>query len=451
MQLYRRQHYHLYRLYSSMMYRLHRRTTRAAWLIFFSVILTAALGLDTNLSVAYQVACLLFCLLVISTAMAFFFRAPISAQRTLPRFGAVGEKLFYTILLQNRGNRTQRSLSLIDELPDPRPSLREFLETPEPGEEKRNFYDRVNGWYRWQWLTEQNIRAEIHEVALDPLPPRSTTEVRSELVPLKRGYLRLRSLSIGVPDPFGIFRAIRRAPVADSILILPKRYKLPPLELPGRSQYQRGGVAMASSVGESEEFVALRDYRAGDPLRHIHWKSWAKTGKPIVKEFQDEFFVRHALVLDTFWPTVHSGVFEEAVSVAASFAYTLQTQDSLLDLLFVGPQAYCFTAGRGVGHTEQMLEILACVQVCQDKSFASLQQLVMEHISTVSGCICVLLAWDEERQNFIKRIKLGGTPVKVLVVTGADSVSLDPGPMRDEPENFHVLPMGRVGETLAAL
>ena len=64
---------------------------------------------------------------------------------------------------------------------------------------------------------------------------------------------------------------------------------------------------MASSVGESEEFVSLRDYRRGDPMRHIHWKSWAKTGKPIVKEFQDEFFVRHALILDTFAGGEQSG------------------------------------------------------------------------------------------------------------------------------------------------
>jgi uncharacterized protein (DUF58 family) len=55
-------------------------------------------------------------------------------------------------------------------------------------------------------------------------------------------------------------------------------------------KYQQGGVALASNVGQSDEFVALRDYRQGDPLRHIHWRSWARAGKPVVKEFEDEFF-----------------------------------------------------------------------------------------------------------------------------------------------------------------
>ena len=50
----------------------------------------------------------------------------------------------------------------------------------------------------------------------------------------------------------------------------------------------------------------MRDYRPGDPLRRIHWKSWAKTGRPVVKEYQDEFFVRHGLILDTFQNTEKS-------------------------------------------------------------------------------------------------------------------------------------------------
>ena len=73
-------------------------------------------------------------------------------------------------------------------------------------------------------------------------------------------------------------------------------------------RYQEGGVALAANIGRSEEFVSLREYRHGDPVRHIHWRSWAKTGKPIVKEFEDEFFVRHALVLDTFTDEPNSEV-----------------------------------------------------------------------------------------------------------------------------------------------
>jgi len=64
-------------------------------------------------------------------------------------------------------------------------------------------------------------------------------------------------------------------------------------------------------------------------------------------------------VLDTFSEEPFSEAFEEAVVCGASFACAIRTQESLLDLLFVGAQAYCFTSGRGLAHVEQILEILA--------------------------------------------------------------------------------------------
>src|SRR5262249_36500687 len=213
--------------------------------------------------------------------------------------------------------------------------------------------------------------------------PQEEVEVRLELTPLRRGALRFTGLRLARPDPLGLFRAFFKVPLPPATLLLPRRYSIPPMSFPGTLKYQDGGVAPASNVGQSEEFVALRDYRHGDPLRHIHWRSWAKAGKPVVKEFEDEFFVRHALVLDTFTENPYSEVFEEAVSVAASFACAIQTQESLLDLLFVGPQSYRFTAGRGLAHTEQMLEILASVRPCDSQSFGALENLVLNHITAV--------------------------------------------------------------------
>ena len=102
--------------------------------------------------------------------------------------------------------------------------------------------------------------------------------------------------------------------------------------------------------------------------------------------------------------------------MAASFACTLPTQESLLDLLFVGPQSYCFTAGRGLAHVEQMLEILASVRACADQPFRALEHLVLSHVEAVSGCICVLVAWDEARREFIGKLKALGVPVLVLVI-----------------------------------
>jgi len=305
----------------------------------------------------------------------------------------------------------------------------------------------VHGLGDWR---RRNIRARIPELAVPGLPAGGECTLTAELTPVRRGVLRLTGTTVACPDPFGLFRSLRKIPLAESILVLPKRHAMPRFALPGAMKYQLGGVSLASSVGESEEFVSLREYRPGDPLRRMHWKSFAKMGKPIVKEYQEEFFVRHALVLDTFCQPANEAVFEEAVSIAASLAWTIQDQDSLLDLMFVGPDAYCFTSGRGVGHIEQMLEILASVQMCREKDFVALEPLVWNHAAELSGCICVFIAWDPPRQHLVKGLLARRVPLRVLVVSES-AEALPMGVMEGQPENFHVLPLGHVARKLAAL
>ena len=120
--------------------------------------------------------------------------------------------------------------------------------------------------------------------------------------------------------------------------------------------------------------------------------------------------------------------------------------------MFIGPEAYCFTAGRGLAHTEQILEILACVEVCRDKPFASLTQLITQHLAAVSGCFCVFLEWDTRRQMLVQRLQSLGIPTLVFVLRDAGTAgTLAAGPMSGEPQNLHALEVGKIAETLAQL
>jgi uncharacterized protein (DUF58 family) len=402
------------------------------------------MGSDTENTVVYQALPILLCLLIIAAAGSWFFKARFSATRLLPRFGTVGRPFYYRVMVKNLTTKAQTDLALLENFPDPRPPFHEWKAMQMADEKKIrpfSFSPRRTNPYQL---------ATVKEATVPPLPPKGETEVRVELEPLRRGVLRFGGVILARPDPFGLFRAFAKVPLAQTVLILPKRYPLPPIALPGSMKYQEGGVAMASNIGRSEEFVSLREYRRGDPYRHIHWRSWAKTGKPIVKEFEDEFFVRHALILDTFTDDPRSEAFEEAVSVAASFACTLITQESLLDLLFVGPQAYCFTAGRGLAHADQMLEILASVRPCLEEPFHKLENLVVEHASVVSGCICVLLSWDEPRRKLVEKLSTLGIPTMVLLVVDSETrnqVDLS----REQFANIHILEAGKIEEGLANL
>ncbi len=439
----KRSWYRLFRATSSLQHRFDRRFTRSGKLALGALGAAAIIGFDTNRTLGYQAFTFLLALLLLAFVWRWGFRPELRARRVLPRFVTAGEPASYRIVLANDAGRLERGLVLQEDTADPRPSFAQFVDAREPGEERRNWFDRRVGYPRWDWLVAQNQLATIAEHPLPALPPGDAGEVRIAFTPRRRGRLEFTGVTIARPDPFGLVNALRTLPLPQSLLILPRRYSIPDIGLPGSRKYQRGGVALAQSVGDSEEFVALRDYRPGDPLRRIHWKSLARAGKPVVKEYQDEFFVRHALVLDTFAEAEPSARFEEAVSVAASLACAIQTQDSLLDLLFVGPETYAFTAGRGLGNTDRMLEVLAGVRVCRDKSFRTLHHAVLERQDALSACVAVLLAWDEPRRQFVRHLRALGTPVSAFVV-------VEPGAAGGEASGeFRRLEVGRIAEGLA--
>ncbi len=438
--------YWSYRYASGLWYWLRRRFTLAGLCVMGGFIVAGAVGSDIENTVTYQSFSLLLALLLLALVSSVFFRARFSAIRSLPRLGTAGRPLRYRVTVKNLTAKIQDGLTLIEELPDPRPAFEEWLAF-QKAESRRIRPFRVAQRRRRNPFRLANVKA----AEVPALAANGEAETLVEVLPLRRGILHFTGLTLARPDPLGLFRSFSRIIAPQSVLILPKRYRLPPIALPGALRYQEGGVALAANIGRSEEFVALREYRHGDPLRHIHWRSWAKVGKPIVKEFEDEFFVRHALVLDTFDKEPNSEVLEEAVSVAASFACTVLTQESLLDLLFVGNQSYCFTAGRGLAHADQMLEILASVKNCADKKFETLEQLVLNHVAAMSGCICVLQRWDEPRQNLVKKLRALDIPLLVLVVVRPGGKKPDAGILRDEPKIFHVLEIGKIEEELVKL
>jgi uncharacterized protein (DUF58 family) len=408
------------------------RFTAAGALVISCLVITGAIGVDTTQSVAYQAFALLAALLAIATLCLPFVSTRVNVERELPRVATAGEPFTYRMRVSNPGTAALDGLSLLEDLADPRPS-----------HEAYNAAIGIPTYRKWKRLVVANQLARVPLRPVPVLAPGATAEVEIEARALKRGVAHSQGVIVGRADPFGLVRAIARVPRRSNFIVLPRRYPLPPFNLPGSRRYQPGGVTLATSVGDSEEFVGLRDYRPGDPLQRIHWKSFARAARPIVKEYQDEYFERHALVLDTFGAGHGEQDFEEAVSIAASFAYTIDTRECLLDLMFIGAEAYTYTAGRGQMQAASLLEILAGVKPCRDKPFSTLGEAVLERRGALTGCICVVLGWDEERARFFRQLQAHGLAFRAIAVCSA--------PVADPPAWLLSVEPGKVQEALARL
>jgi uncharacterized protein (DUF58 family) len=425
---------------------LRRKLTPAGWLLAALAVAGAVFGLNTRESLIYQVFGLAMGLLAMAIVASLRFGIRAKVSRALPQVATAGETFEYGLTITNLDDRAYEPVMVEDVLEGRKPTAREFVAFKVREDRTRNVFDRLVGYPRWVNLMRIRIGAHIAPARLERLEPRQSASVRMKCTPLRRGELLFDAVTLGRPEPLGLMKALRRFRLGESLIVMPRTYPVAPLALPGNRRLQPGGVAFAGHVGDAEEFVSLRDYRPGDTPRRIHWKAWARTGRLVIKEYQDEYFVRHALLLDTF-PDRDTLAFEAAVSLAASLVMMPRNNDSLLDLMFVENRMYTFTQGRGLGAPAELLRVLATVEPSQGK-FSELAEAAMLGANRMSGGICVLLAWDEERRNLVAGLRSRGIPLRVWVIDDSET-PLDPGPMASDIRNFRVVKPAELERELA--
>lgn len=420
-----------------------RRVTAGGWAAFALACLVVGGGSSLEQSIGSRVGLMLAALGAIAVASLPFFRGRFSAIRSLPRCVSVGEPVRYPVHVQNHSRHRLAGLELIELPADTRLGLAEFKARMKP--------TRRTGHFRVSRSRPLGRAARFANVPLPTLAPGESATATVEMTPLRRGVLRLEGLLLSRTDPFGLLRSVIRLPLQDRVVVLPRRHPVPAIRMPGTPHPQTLGAALATRPGDSDEFLGLRDYRPGDPLRRIHWRAWARTGQPITREYQEEQFTRHALVLDTFSDPDNSEAFEEAVSIAASFAAQERPDGSLLDLMFVGDRSYRVASDRGPGGGGPLLEILAGVGLTLDRPVDTLFQKVLEHLGELSGIVCVLIEWDAPRKEFVRRIVRDRIPIRVFLVLGPGEKDPDLGTDPELAPAVTLLHCGRVREELGRI
>jgi len=101
----------------------------------------------------------------------------------------------------------------------------------------------------------------------------------------QRGRYRLGPLTLMSSDPLGLFPRERQLPATSIMLVYPATLDLPGFTppmgmLPGGDAMRRRTHYITTNVS------TVRDYVPGDSFNRIHWRSTARTGRMMVKEFE---------------------------------------------------------------------------------------------------------------------------------------------------------------------
>jgi len=250
-----------------------------------------------------------------------------------------------------------------------------------------------------------------------------------------RGRYPVGPLVIRLTDPFGLCELNRSFPSVDRLTVIPQVVPLPTVRLAG--EYAGTGDSRARSVAvHGEDDAATREYRRGDDLRRVHWRSTARTGALMVRREEQPWESRATVVLDTRL-YAHRGEgptasFEWAVSAAASIAMHLRQAGYKLRLV----------TGNGidvdateVGGEGLILDTLADVKLAQNGDISILVEQVRRRSDggLVIGLFGTLTAAEAE---VLSGLRGNGATCIGFAIDSSTWVNMTPGE-RQEADRTH--------------
>ena len=246
----------------------------------------------------------------------------------------------------------------------------------------------------------------------------------------KRGKFDIGPLVIRLTDPFGLVELTRTYPSTDHLTVLPTITPLPAVRLPG--EYAGSGDNRSRAVAvHGEDDTATREYRHGDDLRRVHWKSTARVGELMVRREEQPWDSRATVLLDLrgagYRGDGQDSSFEWAVEATASITshlrlsgYKLRMTTETIDL---APDSV---------HQDQILDHLASIGTRRTSDMGTLVERARqgEYGGLIIGVFGIMAP---QEAGLLSALRTSGTTCIAILVDSSTWMSL-PGPAREEAD-----------------
>jgi uncharacterized protein (DUF58 family) len=239
------------------------------------------------------------------------------------------------------------------------------------------------------------------------------TAIEASLAFARRGVYELGPAEVGVTDPFGLLRFVRRFEERTEVVVYPEVHDLHGFPLSG------GNVevgARGSRGQRGDEFASLREYRHGDDRRHIHWKSLARTGELYVKEFALEAPRRYTVALDLRREglRIPEAEVDDAVSAAASVLTHLLRKRLPFRLVCANGAGVATQFGSGEAAYWEAMRLLAMARADGEKSLTEV--VLAEKGGLGESAVLLSRTRDEGLPECVRKLRRAGLSVVVVAL-----------------------------------
>ena len=128
-----------------------------------------------------------------------------------------------------------------------------------------------------------NLNADQISVLLPFTPGKSTSSAFANVTFRERGIHTVENPRISSVFPFNFFTRFKTLQKTYAIVVLPQLQACDLANL-YRKEHRSRGERISDAIGYDADVISIREYVRGDPIKYIHWKATAKTGKLKTKE-----------------------------------------------------------------------------------------------------------------------------------------------------------------------
>jgi len=175
-------------------------------------------------------------------------------------------------------------------------------------------------WLLWVEVIDQSkLPGSDASCVVFMIKPHANRVYQSNTRLTHRGEYTLGPTLIRTGDPFGMFYAERMFPGKDSLLTIPFQFDIDHFSSPAGQL--SGGKALRTSSQDTTPYASsVREYRTGDSLSRIHWRSTARRQRLMVKEFDQDPQSNIWVLLDADQSSevrlIENGISEESIHEA---------------------------------------------------------------------------------------------------------------------------------------
>lgn len=343
------------------------RLTREGKVFLLFTLLVLLSALHTGVNLIYLTFSVLASALLLSYALASAARLIVRVQRELPVEVTAGETFRARLLLKNRSAWLPAYC--------------------------------VSVQHHWP----RGVESDYERHLVLRLPPGRDEALEFPVRATRRGRHPLADFSFGSRFPFGFFELVSRGEGSGELTALPRLGELPEGVLLEEASGAETLRRRRFHSRHAEEFFGLREYRPGDNVSWIHWRTSARHRQLMVREYAAPEQHRFLIALKSVTPPGNERVgvepgldppLERAISFAATLAQELTRRDASVALASYVPRPRFIPYDTGRHHLVRIWRELALLRPAPEGSWEEL--LRQPGLFGPERCTAVFIGLEEE-------------------------------------------------------